>query len=54
MEFEHDGEAWMELRENFRDDRGCIKPKNKGYEPDRDEIDAINYLCAEWDYGYEP
>ena len=32
---------------------GVIKPR-VGVEPTPDELNAIDYLCQEWDYGYEP
>lgn len=51
--FEDDSAAWAVLAENFRDDRGMIRPKVKGYRATAQEDCAIDYLWLEWDYGYE-
>lgn len=51
--WEHDGNAWDALKTRFIDDRGIIRPKD-GVVPTEEEWSAINYLCFEWDYGYEP
>lgn len=41
------------LTANFIDDRGVIRPRN-GKLPNEEECSAIDYLCMEWDFGYEP
>ncbi len=39
---------------NFRDDKGVIRPRCDSYTMTDDEASAVNYLCMEWDFGYEP
>lgn len=50
--FEDDAAAWRYLP-NFYDDRGMIRPKIAGTTPVAKQVHAIDYLCLEWDYGYE-
>jgi hypothetical protein len=50
--FDHDGEAWLVLHENFTDTRGVIRPK-AGHVVTVAEAAAIDYLVLEWDYAYE-
>jgi hypothetical protein len=50
--FSDDADAWRYLP-NFYDDRGIIRPKIAGTEPTEKQGHAIDYLCLEWDYGYE-
>jgi hypothetical protein len=52
--FEDDGHAWDFLRGHFSDDCGVIRKNKSDYAPTRDQLHAIDYLCLEWDYGYEP
>jgi len=49
----YDAEALNVLRQNFTNDRGLIRRKDKNYKPTRREFDAIDYLFQEWDYAYE-
>jgi hypothetical protein len=50
--FGDDSTAWTYLS-NFYDDRGIIRPKIAGTQPTEKQFQAIDYLCLEWDYGYE-
>ena len=50
--FSDDADAWGHLS-NFYDDRGMIRPKITGALPTEKQAYAIDYLCLEWDYGYE-
>lgn len=45
-------QAYEQLRPNFTDDRGVLRPK-AGYTPTAEDYSAIDYLCDEWDYGYK-
>lgn len=38
----------------FQFERGIISIPAGGPDPDELDLAAIAYLCAEWDYGYEP
>jgi hypothetical protein len=38
---------------NFYFSKGIIKAI-PGYQPTPDDYSAIDYLCQEWDYGWEP
>lgn len=51
--FDDDADAWSVLRGKFTAPRGVISP-NPGHTPSEWEIAAVDYLCLEWDYGYEP
>jgi hypothetical protein len=56
---EHWGDCSVALRylerRGFKDDRGCIRdPDVEGFEPDNLDFAAIDYLCQEWDFGYQP
>lgn len=51
MIYENDFEAMKFLRSRgYTQHHGIIISTKI---PDDDEMNAINYLCAEWDYGYE-
>lgn len=52
--FEDDAHAWDFLCADYTDDRGVIRPKVSAHTPSRDQLHAIDYLCLEWDYCYEP
>lgn len=39
---------------NFIWARGGIIRPVVGYTPNAEELSAIDYLCQEWDYGYDP
>lgn len=52
--FSDDRAAWEILRVDFADDRGVIRPVSPLDELTPAQFDAIDYLCDEWDYGYEP
>ena len=41
------------LNANFWDDAGVIRPR-RGDTPTEEEWSAIDYLCMEWDFGYDP
>jgi hypothetical protein len=47
-----DRDAWDALKGNFTDTRGLIQPK-PGHTPTEYELLAVDYMCLEWDYGYE-
>lgn len=51
-----DEKPWRYLAaRGFADERGMIRdPAIPGFEPDTLDYAAIDYLCQEWDYGYEP
>lgn len=51
--FEDDSVAWEALGQNFYDDRGMIRRKDKTARPTDHQFNAIDYLCDEWDYGWE-
>ena len=42
------------LTKNFSEKAGVLYPKVIGYKPTLDEIQAIMYLCGEWDFAYDP
>ena len=46
-------DQWEILDVNFIDDKGYIRKKDTNYNPSREEFDAIDILCAEWDYCWE-
>lgn len=46
-------QALQHLEANFIDDRGVISPRNDR-EPTEEDFSAIDYLCMEWDFGYDP
>lgn len=49
-----DRKAIAHLRQvNFTWLKGIIRPP-EGYQPTSDDYSAIDYLCQEWDYGYDP
>jgi hypothetical protein len=48
-----DFEALKVLKKNFYCCAGVFVRKHSSYEPTKEEWVAINYLCDEWDYGYE-
>jgi hypothetical protein len=48
-----DAEALEVLSQNFTEERGVIRPKQKNYTPTQRENEAIDYLFHEWDYVYE-
>lgn len=50
--FEDDSAAFAVLANNFNDTGGLLRPK-PGYTPTSSDYHAIDYLCLEWDYGYE-
>lgn len=45
--------AWDILESNFIDNKGVIERKDKSHKPTQRECDAIDHLCAEWDYAWE-
>lgn len=48
-----DGAAWKYLQSlGWTHTKGVIQPK-PGHEMTDEERDAIEYLCLEWDWGYE-
>lgn len=50
-----DQEAFAVLEENFLTSRGgIIYPIHPEHTMSKREVDAIDYLCDEWDYGYSP
>lgn len=50
-----DWEAFLVIREHYRVRLGgIIEPRILGYKGTAREYDAIDYLCNEWDYGYDP
>lgn len=51
--FDDDREAWDVLKGKFKAPRGVISP-NPGHVPTVPELLAVDYLCLEWDYAYEP
>lgn len=52
-EFDDDAAALYILSENFGVSRGgMIYPNDFRGDESPMETAAINYLCAEWDYGY--
>lgn len=46
------GPAWDVLKDNFHCKAGMIYPKSSLHEPTKEEDEAIDYLCLEWDFGY--
>lgn len=46
-------EAWEVLGDNFVDDRGIIRIKDKSIKPTPRQFLAIDYLCDEWDYEWQ-
>jgi hypothetical protein len=48
-----DSDALIHLDPNFTDTAGLLRPKT-GYTPTPKDFAAIDYLCNEWDYAYEP
>lgn len=55
IEFDDDGAALNAIEENYIIPKGfIIQPKVDGYKPTELEGAAIDYLCAEWDFGYSP
>ena len=49
-----DQEAFAVIEEHFSISKGgVIYPKHPGRQMTEREGDAIDYLCDEWDYGYE-
>lgn len=44
--------AWDILDANFTDEAGLITRKDPNRTPTEREFDAIDHLCAEWDYAY--
>lgn len=51
--FQHDGNAWLVLKNNFVETSGHIRKKDPSYKPTDEELEAIDYLVFEWDYGYQ-
>jgi hypothetical protein len=50
-----DQEAFEVIDTNFVIAKGwIIRPKHEGYKMTEREGDAIDYLCDEWDYCYNP
>jgi hypothetical protein len=47
-----DWNAIHQLRRNFTQENGIIRPM-PGYTPTEEDLSAVDYLVAEWDYGYE-
>lgn len=47
-----DTKPWRQLGENFTSRIGILRPR-PGYQPTVDDLSAIDFLCSEWDYGYE-
>ncbi|QDH83662.1 hypothetical protein [Achromobacter phage Motura] len=51
--FKDDGDAFEVLADRFHvGTNGYIQPK-QGTEVTDDDMDAIEYLVDEWDYGYD-
>jgi hypothetical protein len=46
-------EALQVLSTNFTQKAGVFRRNDPTYIPTPLESDAIDYLCYEWDYGYE-
>ncbi len=42
------------LSKNFNEKAGVLYPKVIGYQPTLEEMNAIMYLCDEWDFAYIP
>jgi len=51
-QFPNDADAWAVLKDNFTDNAGLITKKDPMYRASVREMDAIDYLCDEWDYSY--
>jgi hypothetical protein len=51
-QWEDDSVALAQLGTNFTIRAGVIRAC-AGHEPSPDDFSAIDYLCQEWDYGYE-
>lgn len=55
--FHDDATAWEYLAsKGFTHNRGIIKPPitDLDHRHDQTALAAIDYLCDEWDWGYEP
>lgn len=52
-QWEGDRHALDQLGDNFTNRAGHLTPK-PGYTPTDDDLSAIDYLFAEWDYTYAP
>lgn len=55
--FQNDGEAWEALEKLgwLMDRHGYLIPPSQGYRPaDGRESDAVEYLCDEFDYSFDP
>lgn len=52
--FDDDSDAESVLKDNFDIERGVITDKRSGYRPTDRELEAIQYLCEEWDFAYLP
>jgi len=46
--------AWAHLYDNFFEVGGCIYKKDHKYEPNEGEMNAIQYLCDEFDFTFYP
>ena len=52
--WEDDGRAIQHLLDKgFRTSRGGVIYHPDGIKPDDEARSAIDYLCLEWDYGYD-
>lgn len=49
-----DEEALEQLSTNFIVDRGGFIHPRTSYTPTPDDYSAIDFLCQEYDYGYDP
>ena len=52
-EFEDDTNACLALKDNFNERHGVFRKKDPSYAPTGREMNALNYMILEWDYGYE-
>ena len=51
-----DGKPWRHLRTNFdlSIPDGIIRKLRADYQPTDEDYSALDFLCDEWDYGWEP
>ncbi len=51
--WDNDTNAMRFLEKGFNLSRGGIYSPKYNHKPTREEYSAIDYLCNEWDYGYD-
>jgi len=52
--FPDDKEPWKVLFNNFFEVGGCIYKKDPDHYSTDLELEAIRYMCEEWDYSFYP